>query len=345
MRQGLHVVGRARRAGRGCRPSGTRGSGRTARTPGSRPSARGARGRRPRSSGRAEVRGAEGDHVGDQVGPRRARRRCATAQAARMTSPPIEWPTSAIRRTSAGQAATRSLEQRGQRDAVLARSAARCWRAGRPASSPCRRPAARRSVAAGLARAGGSSGSSFSHRPCRKTTTSAGRVGERRGEGLGVERRRRGRAPHGHRDRQLGLLARRSRSPIRPLTAETTNRPRRDVLEAGADAARGRRRAARGGRPAGRRRGRRRPPTRCRRGPARTPRTPPVAPVGDAVDPVGHGAVRVAHGADDAARRRCRWPARGRRAAGPVRPRGSAGGHASRVGEHTPVCQRPVPRR
>ena len=71
--------------------------------------------------GSAQVGRAEGDHVRDEVGPARRRRRHpsradpgvrgaitspSTAQAARRIRPPIEWPTSAIRRTSTGQAST-----------------------------------------------------------------------------------------------------------------------------------------------------------------------------------------------------------------------------------------------
>ena len=36
-----------------------------------------------------------------------------------MISPPIEWPTSAMRRTSTGQDCDQAVEQRRQRDAVL----------------------------------------------------------------------------------------------------------------------------------------------------------------------------------------------------------------------------------
>ena len=138
-----------------------------------------------------------------------------------MTSPPIECPTSAIRRTLGGPGGHQVVEQRGQRDAVLGDR--------QPGVRPQvdRRPGRLRGqpaavAAAALPAAGGSSASSASPRPCRNTTRSGVALGERRGEAPPVEAARRGRGC-----RTASVIASSdccsaSRSPIRPLTAETT---------------------------------------------------------------------------------------------------------------------------
>ena len=71
----------------------------------------------------AEVRRAQRHHVGDQRRHGRSSPGVATAPAARMTRPPIECPTSAIRVTSTRPRVDEPLQQRGERDAVLGAAA------------------------------------------------------------------------------------------------------------------------------------------------------------------------------------------------------------------------------
>ena len=218
----------------------------------------------------------------------------ATAQAARMIRPPIECPTSAIRRTSVGQAATRSSSSDGERDAVLRDRAARCWRAGRPASRRSRRPAGCRSCRRSPGRRR-SQLVSVSPSPCRNTTTSPVAAGNAAASAV--------RRPAGRRARRAAPPAgspgsgccSASRSPMSPLTAATTSRPCgvSSMRRAEPAPVRGAQPAA-GAAQAGRR-GRRTPPTRAGRAPrSGTPRGPAGEPAGQAEHPAGHRAVHVA---------------------------------------------------
>ena len=169
----------------------------------------------------------------------------ATAPAARMIRPPMECPTRAIRRTSTGHASTTSLQQGGERDAVLAQA-----QTGVGAQEDRGPALGRQRLAVRRAEAGRDRGSSRTRsRRARAGRPPAGRwrPGRRRRArpARGVRRVRRARTA-------IGMAScgrsRTSRSPIRPLTAELTKRP-----------ARGRPRAA--------------APPRCRRPcPGRSPR-------------------------------------------------------------------------
>ena len=156
---------------------------------GSAPSARAPRCDAP-FEGRAEVGGAEGDHVGHQLVPG-GPASVTTAQAARMISPPMEWPDQRdpayLRRPGGDQ----PVEQGGHRDAVLGdrqagvdaqvdRGPARSPRAG---CRSCRRSPRPRGGSSGLVLA---EAVQEDHQVGRSP-------GERRGEGLRRRARRRGR--------------------------------------------------------------------------------------------------------------------------------------------------------
>ena len=159
-----------------------------------------------------------------------------------MISPPIEWPTSAIRVTGDRPRLDQPLQQRGQGDAVLPQAEAGVG--AQEDRGPARARRASRRTSCRRARGRGSSTTRS-----RRARAGRRRPGRWRPGTPRPGRRRRGRRRARRRGPPSGSPAAAaraaSRSPIRPLTAELTNRPRGPSSRPRADAGGGRRVEAR----------------------------------------------------------------------------------------------------